>query len=174
MKLGSLVRTSMTPLNAPSASVTSSDTPTPTQVLAVIWKLSIDEISAELVTITPADRSNSPPIISSATGTAMMPIVEDAYSTVPMLDAWRKESATSEKNRKTAAAPTTAPSSGRPSSRRASDRGASRSSMPESRTSSRAHRVPRLAYASSACASSLVTICGPVRTGWPPPRVSLL
>ena len=37
MKLGSLVRTSMSPLNAPSASVTSSDTPTPTQVLAVIW-----------------------------------------------------------------------------------------------------------------------------------------
>ncbi|CAM5564786.1 hypothetical protein SCYAM73S_02830 [Streptomyces cyaneofuscatus] len=37
MKLGSLVRVSMKPLNAPMASVTSSDTRTPTQTLAVIW-----------------------------------------------------------------------------------------------------------------------------------------
>ncbi len=37
MKLGSLVRVSMKPLKAPIARVTSSDTPTPTQTLAVIW-----------------------------------------------------------------------------------------------------------------------------------------
>ncbi len=37
MKLGSLVRVSMKPLNAPMASVTSSETRTPTQTLAVIW-----------------------------------------------------------------------------------------------------------------------------------------
>lgn len=37
MKLGSLVRVSMKPLNAPMASVTSSDTKTPTQTFAVIW-----------------------------------------------------------------------------------------------------------------------------------------
>jgi hypothetical protein len=32
--------------------------------------------SADVVTATPQDRSNSPPIISSATPTATMPIVE--------------------------------------------------------------------------------------------------
>ncbi|CAM5330094.1 hypothetical protein SGRIM128S_00260 [Streptomyces griseomycini] len=37
MKLGSLVRASTRPLKAPTASVTSRDTPTPTQTLAVIW-----------------------------------------------------------------------------------------------------------------------------------------
>ncbi len=37
MKLGSSVRVSMKPLNAPMASVTSRDTRTPTQTLAVIW-----------------------------------------------------------------------------------------------------------------------------------------
>jgi hypothetical protein len=31
-----------------------------------------------VVTATPADRSNSPPIISSATPTATMPMVEEA------------------------------------------------------------------------------------------------
>ncbi len=37
MKLGSLVRVSMKPLKKPMARVTSRDTPTPTQTLAVIW-----------------------------------------------------------------------------------------------------------------------------------------
>ena len=37
MKLGGSVRVSMTPLKTPMASVTSSETPTPTQTLAVIW-----------------------------------------------------------------------------------------------------------------------------------------
>ena len=32
--------------------------------------------------MTPADRSNSPPIISSATATAMIPMVDAWYSTV--------------------------------------------------------------------------------------------
>jgi hypothetical protein len=77
-KLGSPVRTSMMPLKKPMARVTSSDTPTPTQTFAVIWYENIDEISDEEVTITPADRSNSPPIISSATGTAMIPRVDEA------------------------------------------------------------------------------------------------
>ena len=39
----------------------------------------IAEASAEVVTATPEDRSNSPPIISRATPTATMPIVELAY-----------------------------------------------------------------------------------------------
>ena len=35
-----------------------------------------------MIAATPADRSNSPPIISRPTPTATMPIVELAYSTV--------------------------------------------------------------------------------------------
>jgi hypothetical protein len=38
------------------------------------------------VTATPADRSNSPPIISSVTATATMPIWALAYSTVESED----------------------------------------------------------------------------------------
>ena len=34
-------------------------------------------VSPEVVTATPADRSNSPPIMSSATATAMIPIVDE-------------------------------------------------------------------------------------------------
>lgn len=37
MKLGSLVRVSSTPLKRPTARVSSRETPTPTQTLAVIW-----------------------------------------------------------------------------------------------------------------------------------------
>ena len=41
------------------------------------WKATMLAVSAEVITATPADRSNSPPIISSATGSAMIPIVDD-------------------------------------------------------------------------------------------------
>ena len=47
----------------------------------------------------------------------MIPMVEEAYSTVLKLDHWRKGAAAIEKKTKTAAAPTTAPSSGRPARR---------------------------------------------------------
>ena len=99
--------------------------------------------------MTPADRSNSPPIISSATGTAMIPMVDDAYSTVPRLDARRKLSATIEKKTKTAAAPTTEPSSGRPSSRRSGERVQQPLVGPGRRGGAVRvvrHRVPRLVY----------------------------
>ncbi len=49
----------------------------------------------------------------------MIPMVEAAYSTVPIDEARRKLSATTEKNRKTATAAISAPISGRPSTRRA-------------------------------------------------------
>ncbi len=78
--------------------------------------------------MTPAERSNSPPIISRATGTAMIPMVEAEYRIVLRLEAWRKVGAAMEKKTKTATAPTTAPSSGRPSSLRTREVGASRSS----------------------------------------------
>ena len=40
--------------------------------------------SAELAVCTPAERSNSPPIMSSATPTAMMPSSDAASSTLAM------------------------------------------------------------------------------------------
>ncbi len=45
-------------------------------MFVVNWKANIDANSAEAVTATPADRSNSPPIMSSATATVGMPYVE--------------------------------------------------------------------------------------------------
>ncbi len=75
-KLGSPVRTIIQPLNAPMARDSTSATSTPTQTFMVSWKLIMAAVSAELITATPADRSNSPPIISSATGSAMMPMVD--------------------------------------------------------------------------------------------------
>ena len=77
-KLGSLVRTSSRPLTRPIASETSSASSTANQT----WKLNHHASSAAaspaVVTSTPADRSNSPPIISSATPTATIPMVEEA------------------------------------------------------------------------------------------------
>jgi hypothetical protein len=62
----------------PMARVTSSDTPDadPDVRRHLVAEHRGDQRGD--VTITPAERSNSPPIISSATGTAMMPIVEAA------------------------------------------------------------------------------------------------
>ena len=66
-----------------------------------------------MITATPADRSNSPPIISSATPTAMIPMVELSYSTVENAATERNGSATAKKNTKIANAATNAPTSGR-------------------------------------------------------------
>src|SRR3569833_21539 len=88
----------------------------------------MDAISAEEVTITPADRSNSPPIINSATDTAMMPIDALEYRTVENDDARRNASAIREKKTNNTTAPTSEPISGRPSSLRNDERAARRSS----------------------------------------------
>ena len=69
------------------------------------------------VTRTPADRSNSPPIINMPTATATMPIVEDWYSTVKNDAAERNDGATIKKKMKMTIAATRAPTSGRASSR---------------------------------------------------------
>ena len=47
-------------------------------MLSESWKQISAATSAEVTTATPADRSNSPPIINSATPTATIPIVEEA------------------------------------------------------------------------------------------------
>src|SRR6478735_1300978 len=67
--------------------------------------------------MTPADRSNSPPIISSPTATATMPMVELWYSTVISESTDRKAGATIRKKMKRMTAATRAPTSGRASSR---------------------------------------------------------
>ncbi len=51
---------------------------TPTHRFSDSWNEISAQHSAEVTTDTPEDRSNSPPIINSATPTATMPIVEEA------------------------------------------------------------------------------------------------
>ena len=78
--------------------------------------------------ITPADRSNSPPIISSATTTAMMPSVDATSVQLATPPSVRKLPAVATKNSPTASAPISAPSSGLRSSFVARLTSASRSS----------------------------------------------
>ena len=49
----------------------------PTQTLRPKYQAVSAATRPEVVTATPADRSNSPPIMSSATPTAMMPIADE-------------------------------------------------------------------------------------------------
>src|SRR3954468_16988567 len=112
-KLGSPVMWSSQPLNAPIARETTSAISTPTQTLRLKYQAVRAAVSPEVVTATPADRSNSPPIMSSATATAMMPIVDEPYRIVPMLLALRNAGATARKSTATAMAPISAPTSGR-------------------------------------------------------------
>src|ERR687896_1855442 len=73
----------------------------------------MDAVSAPVTTETPADRSNSPPIISSDTPTATMPIEELAYSTVDRAGSVRNGSASTKKKMKIAMAAASDPISGR-------------------------------------------------------------
>ena len=78
MKLGSLVFTRIQPLMKPMARETTRARATPTQTFSEKYHANIDAVRAELITATPVERSNSPPIISRETPTAMMPMVEDS------------------------------------------------------------------------------------------------
>jgi len=80
------------------------------------WK-ELEFTSPAAVTVTPADRSNSPPIISIPTPTATMPMVEAWYSTVKNESAVLNDGATTRKKMKITIAATSAPISGRASSR---------------------------------------------------------
>src|SRR6476661_4537536 len=116
MKLGSLVLIRIHPLMKPMPSETIRARPTPTHTLVLKYQLNREAVSAELITATPVERSNSPPIISSDTPTAMMPIVEDPYSTVANAFGWVKVWDTEAKKTNRTIAPTRAPTSGRPNS----------------------------------------------------------
>src|ERR1700744_185182 len=72
-KDGIPVLTTIQPLTNPMPRENTSAISTPTQAFVVNHQANRDAHSAELVTATPADRSNSPPIISSATGVAIRP-----------------------------------------------------------------------------------------------------
>ena len=76
-KLGSPVMWSSQPLNRPMASDTTRAARMPTQTLRPKYQAVSAATRPEVVTATPADRSNSPPIMSSATPTAMMPIADE-------------------------------------------------------------------------------------------------
>src|SRR3954454_23331929 len=106
------------------ASAMSRLTMTPTHMFRLNWKQIIADASAVVVTATPADRSNSPPIISSATPTATMPIVDEAYSTVARAGSVRNGGATAQKKAKITIAAASAPTSGRLRTREMRDRSA--------------------------------------------------
>ena len=89
---------------------------TPTQTFSEKYHANMEAVRAEVITATPVERSNSPPIISRDTPTAMMPMVEDPYSTVANELGWMKVDETTEKKTNRTIAPTRAPTSGRPSS----------------------------------------------------------
>src|SRR5918912_3387337 len=127
-KLGRPVTWSRYPLNAPIARETTSAMRTPTQTLRLKYQAVWAAVSADVVTATPADRSNSPPIMSSATATAMMPMVDEPYRIVPMLVALRNAGPTAKKSAATATAPMSAPTSGRPRKLAVVERVATRSS----------------------------------------------
>ena len=75
-KLGSPVLCNRKPLKAPIANEKSSASRTPTQTLSPRYQDACAAVRPEVVTATPVERSNSPPIMSSATKTAMIPMTE--------------------------------------------------------------------------------------------------
>src|SRR3954468_9219384 len=179
-KLGRPVMWSSQPLNAPIASEITRAMSTPTQTLMLKYQVVRAAVRPDVVTATPADRSNSPPIMSSATATAMMPIVEEPYRIVPMLLALRNAGATARKSRATAMAPMRAPTSGRPKKLAATERVTTRSSAGAFvivvisvtfRRSSGGHRVPLAANWETCAMFDLSMKAGPVATLLPPPSV---
>ena len=77
MKLGSFVLTTAMPLMKPTAAPKTNTSRIDGQMFRWARVPSRPSSRPELPTITPAERSNSPPIISSATGTATMPYCAD-------------------------------------------------------------------------------------------------
>src|SRR2546430_2671247 len=142
MKLGSPVRITIQPLNAPTASANTSDTSSASHTFQPALTASSAVTSPVDAVITPADRSNSPPIMSSATGTAISPRVEassNQLATPPMV---RKLLVTKEKNRNTSTAPSSALISGRTTSRSSTRDRPSRSSAAGADASTVATALP--------------------------------
>ena len=116
MKLGSPVLMTIVPLMNPMQAANTNVSTIANQMFipTSVARMPISR-PAEPV-ITPDDRSNSPPIISSATATAMMPRVDATSVQRAMPLSVANCSAVTAKNRNTTPAPSIAPSSGRWSS----------------------------------------------------------
>ena len=113
MKLGSPVFITRMPLIAPIPSASASETRIAAQMLRPYSVVSTPTTRPVKPVMAPADRSNSPPIMSSATATAMMPIVEAPRSQVLAPLAVAKTSVVTAKKTKITMAATSAPISGR-------------------------------------------------------------
>ena len=113
IRLGSPVLTTMYPLKKPIASATTSEMNSATKMFQPRLVTRIAVVRPVVPVTTPADRSNSPPIISSATATAMMPRVAAGSSQFAMPLGERKTDDCRLKNNPTAIAAAIAPISGR-------------------------------------------------------------
>src|SRR5690625_4580294 len=82
MNEGRRVLMKMTPLMNPIPREKTSATATPTHTLVTKNQVNMEAVIPLEITATPVERSNSPPIISRETPTAMIPMVEETYSTV--------------------------------------------------------------------------------------------
>src|SRR4029078_6765283 len=81
-KLGIPVLMTSQPLNMPMEMLTPSASAMATKTLSPTVTASVEVTIAAVTTATPDDRSNSPPIISSDTATAIRPIVALWYRIV--------------------------------------------------------------------------------------------
>src|SRR5919198_1622035 len=120
MKLGSFVLMTVIPLIRPITRPNSSTSAIAGQMFMCACVARYPSSRPELPIMTPAERSNSPPIISSATGTATIPYCA-AWSVQPAAMAGSPSQLTARAKypnaRKTAIAPSSAPISGRASRR---------------------------------------------------------
>src|SRR4051794_31911366 len=113
MKLGTPVFITSTPLRKPIARATTSEVRTDTQTLMCQWDIMIPVIRPVVPVIAPADRSNSPPIISIATTTAMIANDDDSKTQVLAPAGSAKAVVLNAKYKKMSRAATAAPTSGR-------------------------------------------------------------
>ena len=130
MKLGSRDVTTMTPLSTPMATAMTSDTSMATATGHPAWTENRAVNIPVVPTMTPDERSNSPPIINRATASADTPssAAVSTYVFVPCHD--NQASPACQANRaNTTIAPVSAPNSGRIIRRISGERRASRSSV---------------------------------------------
>jgi len=117
MKLGSPDRVTTSPLTAPIAAPKANVTATAAQAFQCSFPTSSAMMMAQNPVIPPVDRSNSPPIISSPTGTAMIPknaaCCAQAWNPVCVSHRCCGVLSVTANTTNTATAPSSAPSAGR-------------------------------------------------------------
>src|SRR4249919_2378476 len=128
MKLGRPVFMTTTPLNTPTTSAMASAAAIASQTFQPYFVARMAMVKPAVPVMTPAEMSNSPPIMSRPTATAMMPYVDAMSSQFEIPAAELNTDDWAEKNTKTTIAPITEASSGRTRSRRSRPTWATRSS----------------------------------------------